>query len=317
MMRRYLSFCLGLWLTAQFLGVVRAEEYTMTNGDALRGAIASAKEEGLIVSLDVGGYSQRVPWAKFTQDALKRLVKDSRAKAFVEPFIEIPLDLKIKRRAAKPKPKPITLNPGPRAERPDDKTGFFAAVTSPMGLALLAAFYLANLFAAYEIAVYRRRPAALVCGVSALLPGVGPIVFISLPLHGEIVAADERVAEPDAEPDNVTQTGAEIASGSLSIAKTAKPAGGGGLQPAVYSRGETTFNRRFFETKFAGFFRIVPGEAEKNMMIIIRCARDEHVTKRISRITANEMHLVLMKSGEEITVTFTEITQVELRRQEG
>jgi hypothetical protein len=315
-MHRYLSFCLVLWLTAQFLGIVRAEEYTMLNGDALRGSIASATEDGLIVSLDVGGYSQRVPWAKFTQDALKRLVKDSRAKAFVEPFIEIPLDLKIKKRAAKPKPKPIALNPGPRVTRPDEKNGLFAAVTSPMGLALLAVFYLANLAAAYEIAVYRRRPAALVCGVSALLPGVGPLVFISLPLHSEAAATTEGTLEAEAEQDNLTPTGAEIAGGSLSIAKTAKPAGGGALQPAVYSRGETTFNRRFFETKFAGFFRIVPGDAEKNMVIIIRCAREEHITKRISRITANEMHLILLKSGAEVTVAFPEITQVELRRQE-
>ena len=316
-MHRYLSFCLVLWLTAQLLGVVRAEEYTMTNTDALRGSIASATEEGLIVSLDVGGYSDRVPWAKFTQDALKLLVKDSRAKAFVEPFIEIPLDIKIKKRAAKPKPRPITLDPVARAERPDDKNGLFAAVTSPMGLALLAVFYLANLFAAFEIAVYRHRPAALVCGVSALLPGVGPIIFISLPRHAELVETTEVAAEADAELDNLTPTGAEFGGGSLSIAKGAKPAGGGGLQPAVYNRGDTTFNRRFFETKFAGFFRIVPGEAEKNMMIIVRCAREEHTTKRISRITANEMHLVLMKSGEEVTVTFPEITQVELRRQEG
>jgi len=108
-------------------------------------------------------------------------------------------------------------------------------------------------------------------------------------------------------------TGAEAASSNLNVARPAKAAVETTLQPAVYKRGEFTLNRRFFETKFAGYFRVVLGEAENKFVIIIRLAREEYTVYRISRITANDMHLMLIKSGEEVTVSFNDITQVELR----
>ncbi|MCZ7640764.1 MAG: hypothetical protein M5U12_34740 [Verrucomicrobia bacterium] len=41
--------------------------------------------------------------------------------------------------------------------------------------------YAANLLAAYEIARYRNRPVAVVCGLSALLPLLGPLIFLASP----------------------------------------------------------------------------------------------------------------------------------------
>ena len=40
------------------------------------------------------------------------------------------------------------------------------------------------------------------------------------------------------------------------------------MQPAVYRRGETNINKRFIETKFAGFFKAVLGPAEKDMWVV-------------------------------------------------
>ena len=41
--------------------------------------------------------------------------------------------------------------------------------------------YAANIYAGYEISIFRARPPALVCGVSAVLPLIGPIIFLSMP----------------------------------------------------------------------------------------------------------------------------------------
>ena len=46
--------------------------------------------------------------------------------------------------------------------------------------------YGANIYAGFEIAVFRARPKALVMGVAAVLPIVGPIIFLSLPTQIEV-----------------------------------------------------------------------------------------------------------------------------------
>src|SRR5260370_35531975 len=46
---------------------------------------------------------------------------------------------------------------------------------------MLLILYLANIYAGYEISIFRNQPAALVAGVAAVAPVVGPIVFLCLP----------------------------------------------------------------------------------------------------------------------------------------
>src|SRR5262249_26470265 len=83
----------------------------------------------------------------------------------------------------------------------------------------------------------------------------------------------------------------------------------------VYHRGQTTFNRRFFETKFSGFLRMVPGEAEKDMVIYIKSTRGEHVGNRLTRILPNELYLQVHRGGAtaDVIVPFTEIYEVQVR----
>ena len=90
------------------------------------------------------------------------------------------------------------------------------------------------------------------------------------------------------------------------------------VQPAIYTRNDTTFDRRFFETKFSGFFRVVLGEAEKDYIIVVKTVRDEYMAKRIARITTNELHLQLLHGGgAEKSVSFGEIVQVQLRHKDA
>jgi hypothetical protein len=87
----------------------------------------------------------------------------------------------------------------------------------------------------------------------------------------------------------------------------------------VYKRGQFTFNRRFFETKFAGFLRMVPAEAEKDMVLQVRSGRGEHVGTRIARIMPNEIHLQVTKNGAsaEVIIPFVEISEIIVRHKDA
>ena len=111
---------------------------------------------------------------------------------------------------------------------------------------------------------------------------------------------------------------AAAAGGGLGLAKAAKEeASGGTMTPGVFKRGDFTFNRRFIETKFSGFFRVVPIEAEKDLVLIVRTNKNEFLAKRVTRISTNEMHLQLLRGGVEQMVQFAEITELQIRHKDA
>ena len=308
------------WLLA---GPARAGEFKLANGNVLKGEVASTDEDGLVVKLDVGGFSKREPWINFSQETLKELAQDPKVAPLVEPFI----DLEPEQIKAREKQKEIVVKPVPnRLERPAPRPGLVAAFLTPVGIALLAMLMLANLYAAYEIAFFRQQPAALVCGLSVLFPLLAPIIFLSLPTrvaHSEAAAPGEEPAAAAHGGAKAKTTGtfpAPAAAGGLTLAAGAKaePASAQ-TQAQTFTRGEFTFNRRFFETKFPGFFRLVPSEAEKDLVMVIKAVRGEYVAKRISRISMNEMHLQLQSSNAsaEVMIPFVEIQSVQIRHKDA
>jgi len=321
-MRKLHSIGLIALLGSLLAGVGRADDFKLANGNVLKGELASADEDGLVVKLDVGGFSKREPWINFSQETLKELAKYPKVAPLVEPFIELePEQIK-----AKEKQKEIVVKPVPtRMERTTPKPGLATAFLTPIGLAILAVLMLANLYAACEIALYRQQPVALVCALSVLFPLLAPIIFLSLPTRiahretemapGEAAAigAGEVHGGATAKP---TSSLAPAPAAGLSLAAATKPeAALAQTQPQTFTRGEFTFNRRFFETKFPGFFRLVPAEAEKDLVMVIKAVRGEYVGKRISRISSNEMHLQLQSgnASAEVMVPFVEIQSVQIR----
>jgi hypothetical protein len=311
-MRRNLILTL-LWVVFAVFVVspARADEFKLINSEVIKGRIAGPNEDGLVISLEIGGYSERIPWTKFSQETLKNLAKELRLKSFVEPFIEIPLEVKVKRAAQERQQKnKYTLQYEPKVTIPANARSVFGGFATPIGLLILGLLYVVNLVAAWEIAVYKHRSTGLICGASALLPVVGPIIFLSVP-------GSERETTETSEPSALDTMAASApaasatAGSSLSMAKP-KAASGPGLQAGTFKRGEFTFNRRFFETKFPGFFRVVLGEAEKDFVLVFRTDRDEHIVRRIPRITANDIHILLIK-GAEISLSFDQIREVQLR----
>jgi hypothetical protein len=79
------------------------------------------------------------------------------------------------------------------------------------------------------------------------------------------------------------------------------------------------FGRRFFETKMAGFLRMVPSEAERDLMINIKSSRGEYVGNRISKLQPDDLTLQFHKgsASSDVTIPFTEIQEVTIKHKDA
>lgn len=325
---------LGLLLSAADAGV-----YKLTDGQVLSGDPISFNEEGLIVRHSDGSVSSRTPWSLFSQASLKEILteaKTDRDRSYVEPLIEETIEKEAKRRE-------IAIKHVDPPARPTGSLGIFAGFSSPVFLLIFALIYFANIYAGFEIAFYKNLSPLLVCGVAAAAPFVGPIVFLCLPgkpdpMHGELYAPAQPAPTEVSPAEPVTAFAAAApASGAAVVTNPLVPQPGStarpGLKiaheeppqapaipaPVVFSRGEFSFNRRFFETKLAGFFRVVPGEAEKDMVIAIKSHRGDFVGKRISRVTQIELFLQVFKdeATHDEMIPFTEVQEVKIQHKDA
>ena len=302
-----------------FLGLISpgrgaAATFTLNNGEVLDGEAIAPNAQGFIVKRPDGSLSPRVAWTNVTENTLKEFVKNPKIKPFVEPFVETEEPELVKKRV-EIKPKPV-----PRLDRPDPKAGIGALFSSPLSLTLFLILYAANIYAAYEIAVFRNYPPGLVCGISAVAPVLGPVVFLCVPTrlqktHEELAAESMAAHLSEAEEHAFAQAQAQAAPVAAGQEIHGAVPDKKQTQITSYQRGQTTFNRRFFETKFAGYLRMVPGDEERSKEIFIRSARGEHVGHRLSRIMANEVYLQVNKGGTtaDIIIPFTEIYEVQVR----
>jgi hypothetical protein len=315
--RRLLA--IGLALTICGLGAVaaRGETFTLTDNSTLDGELVagSANEKGVILKLDSGAYSDRVTWERFSQDDLKKLAKNAKVAKFVQALIiEDEPTIEQKKRAVKP---PITIKPvESRLQPPENPAligGFFS---SSVGWMILLLIYAANIWAAYEVAIFRAQPVGLLCGLAAVAPMVTQVVFLCLPTRmpkeeaaGE--AAGGAPGEGGAEAEQKIGANLKIA---YSAPEAEAPAAGH-EQPAIFKRGEFMFNRRFFETRFGNFFGMIRRDKDKTAVLVIKTSRGEYLAQRITRIAASDMHIEVHKgtASEEIAVSFVEIQEVQLK----
>ena len=312
-MRRLAVFVIGCFVWA-VLATTQAAEFRLNNGEIVRGEAASFTDDGLVVRLDLGGFSPRIGWGKLTQETLKQLLEIPDAAPFVEPYIEIPPEVKARERA---KRREIVIREPDRVDLPEESPRFLASLGSPIGLFILGVLYLGNLYAAVAVAQFRGRPVALVVGVSAILPVLGPIIFALLPAVGDTgYAPAPEALEPEEAPVAAAAPAGAAGGLGLAAAQGAKGTGGNAAYSQVYNRQNSTFDRRFFETKFTGFFRVVPADAEKDLVLVVKGAKAEYVAKRISRISGTEMHLQLQR-GNEVSIPFGEIVEVSVRHKDA
>ncbi len=330
-----LSFIVGLLVCGLLAGIARADTYKLANGQDLVGEIlsSSANDQGVQVKIGEGEYKQ-VPWASFSQDDLKRFLRNPKFEPFVEPLIEVSPQEKRQRTE-------VTLKQPPRLEHPAKGSLPGALFSSGLGVLVLLLLYAANIYAGFEIAIFRAQPLGLVCGAAAVLPIIGPVIFLSMPRRlqpsaevmpgpggapegapaGTLAAAGAAAATAGAAEDDLNPMRADGATHPTAL----KLAHSGSEQKAslppatTFQRGQFTFNRRFFETKFAGFFSVVRRDADKDMVLVVKAARGEYVAQRISRIAANDLHLLVQRgpASEEVMVPFQEIQQIQLRHKDA
>ena len=322
-MRNIIFICLALSLCGLRAG---AESFQLNDGRTVTGEVlsGSANDIGLQLRISEGQY-ERVSWASFTQEDLKKLQQTPKFAPLVEPFIEVSQEERLKKTE-------VQIKHVERLEKPEAGSLIGAMFSTGLGMTILLLLYAANLYAAFEVSIFRARPTVMVCGVSALLPLIGPIIFLCLPT---LINRNTGEAETEATPAS-PGTAAPIAgagsdssplapdspasSGGLHLAHVeAAPAGAALPATQVFQRGAYTFNRRFLETKFASFFGVVRRDADKDMVLIIKSARGEYHGTRITRITGNDLHLQVTKGGasEEVMIPFTEIKEIQLKHKDA
>ena len=320
-MVRRLLLIVALLACGLVAAAVRADTFNLVNGETVTGEVLvpSANDAGAQIKVGDGEY-KRVSWANFSQEDLKKFARIPKLEPFVDPFIVISPEEKIKKTE-------VALKQPPRLERPHAISLFGAMLGSGPGFLMLLVLYAANLYAAYEVSIFRAQPPGLVCGVSAVLPVAGPIIFLSMRTKMPVVEqtwepepapAPPAEAEPGAAPvaDGLNPMQAEGVAhpAGLHLAHTEAPKTASDLPPTTkYQRGQFTFNRRFFETKFPGFFGVVRRDADRDMVL------GEYVGQRISRIAANDFHLQVQRGAatEEIMIPFQDIQEIVLKHKDA
>jgi hypothetical protein len=300
-------------------------EISLTNGDIIEGTVADVDQNGIVVRRDIGGFAQRANWMQLTQQSLKKIrrlgqVDPKRyrgAAAYAEPFIE-PDESEMERNLL---PGPVKGLVPPALPSSVEVSSKVAAFGSVGGLGLLVAIALASMMAGLGVAAFRESNALLVAGVSLFLPVIGPILFLVKPKveYEDEYDEDEEYEYEEAETPagaTMTDTGGGAVAGMIPKAKKMSFAQAGsresGLKPQSWTRGETQFDRSFFQNNFPNYFKTVLGAAERGLVLALKTGKREYIGQRIKRISGTDIHMELL-NGKEQKISFREIGTVDLR----
>ncbi len=303
-MRRIFLTVFSFWFYG-LLVVARADTFPLADGTTLSGSIVKSTDAGLLLHTPDDVYTN-VLWSKLSQDGLKQLSADPKIRLFVEPFIEIPL-------SERPQKPPIQIRDVNRLDLPPKQSLLGALASSSVGLLALILIYAANIYSGFEIAVFRNRPTGLVMVVAAVLPILGPIIFLSMPTYIEAAPVEVPVeieAATFAVPGQVSPAHEEI-----QVSASSSPASSAAPSAQVFKRGQFTFNRRFIETKFAAFFSEPRSGTDANAILFLKANSGEFIVERIVRIEASNMRVEVAVEGgrQEFVVPFADIQEIQLQ----
>jgi hypothetical protein len=281
------------------LPVARAATLTvsLTDGATVSGDVLKSDAKGLMLRLGDETYTN-VTWDHLSQDTLKQLAQDPKMAQFTEAFIEPP-------EPAHTAAEDITVKPVNRLERPAHPSLIAGVVTSPVGLFVLLVLYVANLLAAYEVSLFTMRSPGEVIGLSAVLPVIGPIIYLvkgEKTASAEELAATEVVTAPSgagAHPDE-----------EIPIVEVTRKVEEKKLETQIFTRGKFTFNKRFVETKFAGFIGEAKGEALTYSMEV-KTPKEQLKVERIMQVSQADVMLETVQRGQ-ITILLSDILEVKL-----
>lgn len=307
-------------------GVVQGATFKLSTGQTLTGEMVESGSNDATALINVGdGKYERVPWGQFSQEDLKGFMEKfagtKKITEAVEPFIEVSAEEKAKVTDVPVKPDSDIVK-NIKDERKSAKSSVISSLfKSGLGIFLVVLIYGANVFAGYEISIFRAQSQPLVIGLAAIpiIGFVSNIIFLSMPTHVHKKSeADLAFEEQNSATPTFVMPGQEVAAQEAAAAAEA----GGHAAPAatakadVYSRGQTTFNKRFFETKFAAFFGLHRREEDKTKQLIFKTTKGEFIAQRITRIAASEIYIQAERGGGasiEMSLQFSEIQEVTLK----
>ncbi len=243
MIRWLALFCIA----AGFAGALStlASTYPLNNGEVIEGEAMGPTAAGIIIKKTDGSFTERMGWTNFSQAALKSMASTLpkiSVQKFIEPLLEDEEPVFTKPRAAA---QDLKYTPPARLDRPGQNPG--GLFSAPLVVLLFLLMYAANIYAGYEISLVRNYPSALVCGVAAAAPLIGPIIFLSIPTRMQaeepMMIAQPRVSDAAPLPATVAEQAPVMTATPIADTGPATPTL---PPPTVYQRGTTTFNRRFF-----------------------------------------------------------------------
>ena len=167
----------------------------------------------------------------------------------------------------------------------------------------------------------------MVCGIAAVAPIIGPVIFLCLPTKmgptQDELAEEQRAATEELQAATYGEAAApqpgSAGSGSTKSHESHASHATVVPQTQVFKRGQFTFNRRFIETKFAGFFGMVRKDAEKDLLLIVKSARGEFIVTRISDIGATDMKVDVHSGGasQQTLIPFVEILEMQIKHKDA
>lgn len=319
-MQRLIGFVvMMMWATISFAATetIKLEDGTTISGEV---TASSYNKDGVMVKMDDGKWSRRVPWKLLSKETVNRLYNTSKlAKPFIPEFlIEKPVE---ERKMEKREARKINITmPEDRLERPVVKSKMGAIFGTPVILILAFLAYASNIYAGYELAVYKNRPVALVCGLAAVLPILGNVIFYAVP-PAPTKSQDDYEAEsaakaaapaPEIALHSTSGRTEEQATEEQVVASAFPP-------PTIYKRGQFIFNRRFFESKFNAYFKSTLDEADRDNVVIIRTSRGEFMGQRFARLAPNDITFVTGVGGshQDVVIQFQEVSEIIIKHKDA
>ncbi len=299
-----MGWALLLWVAAALrLGAI---EVRLIDGTSLTGEIITADKDGFVLKMEGGGYSPKTDWGRLADESLLTLSNHAKAGRFVQPYVTMPTPEEVKKER-----KPFKVAAPQRVTNPQVSKGVLAAILTPGGMFFIGLMYAANIFFGFEVARFRWRSPALVCGLSAVLPIVGPLIYLAMPKW-------TPPEEVNATAEAMAATTLQVAdSGPSLVQQMGLRTGGGGIQgnsdlPRTFGKGEFTFNRRFFETQFGMFLPSAQASESEGLVMEVVASSGSFVANKINRMNASEV-IVRRVDGDEAPLDYGAIQSVTLR----
>jgi hypothetical protein len=193
-------------------------------------------------------------------------------------------------------------------------------VFNPAGIFLALLVMGLSGYAGYEIARFKNRPVKLVCALSAVLPVLGPVVFLVMSPQQATGAAPltplpaSRSLKYEVDPDSPYTN---LPEGSVDETQYVDESTTDGAAVPVakslehYHSSEYEFTPAFFSEYFAQFVGQAADTAEA---LILRTNSNEYSVRYISVVDATGLQFIFAARGQwvEEFLTYADITEVEV-----